>query len=1815
YSASYAATQADINAGTALVNTATVDTNETDEASDDATTTITQDLALALVKSVEPSNLEDDCVEAQDELTYTFVVTNQGNVTLTSVAINEDSFSGTGTFGVITFQSSSMNSAEGTLKPGESATYTATYIITTDDVEVGVITNQALAEGFNGQVRVEDLSGTSIDTDDNTTYELCQRGEIKVIKTSDFRNGEEENCLEAVADETVITYTFTVTNEGNVPLSNIEVIDNLPGLSDIAFDGGDANNNSILDLTETWTYSATYTVTQNDIENGLIQNNVEVSADDSSEDKVTDTDSLTIPICQEQGVQITKSVISNDDQLLGTVSFEIAVTNTGNVTLFDLYVEDQETGDNWMIDELAPGEEWTEIVNVTITQELIDGKCYENTAIVEVREYFSEDQSPSDVTSQNEEYIVLLRDSSTAEACFTQTPSIALVKTAEVESGDDCIDTGDLITYTFTATNTGNVTLTSVSVEEFSFSGSGVLSAINFVSSSLGSDEGTLLPGESATYTATYEITLVDTGNGLISNQAVASGLIGETEVEDLSGDTVDTDNETLVELCQIPSIDIVKEANVSSVDAAGEVVTYTLTVTNTGNLILNSVRVTDPLTEYDNLLGQLVPGQVVSLETSYTVTQTDMDNGDVLNVATATGSAANQQVSDSDNEVVTVNRDPSISLDKQVDLESVSRAGIVLNYTLAVTNTGNVTLSSGNLVDPKTGLSLPDITLAVGETKTFTTTYTVTIEDILSGAPILNIANVEAIDALSGTPVRARSEAVVNLILTPEIEIVKVADKQEVSAAGEVINYTLTVTNKGTAPLFNVVVEDPLTGLNQNIGLMLPNAVQVIESEYVTTQSDIDNGSIINVAKATGTFNQNEVSDQDDAIVEAIQSPSISIDKVADVAEVNLAGQVITYTLTVTNDGNTTLNSVQVTDPLTGYDNLFGQLVPGQVAILETTYTVTQEDIDSGEILNVATATGFSGETQVSDQDDARVEAEQSADIEIVITDNDAEITEEGEEINYTITVTNTGNVTLENVTIVDSQTGLVINVGTLKPGESKSVDTTYPVNQEDVDKGSVTNEATATGESPSAGDDDPTDTDEVTTPITQLPSLSINKTADVEVVGEEGEVITYTIVVTNDGNLTLTNIVVTDPLTGLEEIIDELVPGASVEFETSYTVTIADIAAQEPIVNVATVTAEDPRGEEEDIMAEDDEIVTIECIDDTLVTGIIFNPLTDQPLPNVPITLVPQGNTSGETLIVITDADGRYVFKDVVPGNYLIQVQDANLNAQGLFNFQKSSLAFRGVEVCAPVVEDFQYAPFDGIVLGDFVWYDLNQDGVQNEWFDANNDGQVTLNDLTAGPISISEWEWFDLNGDGRYDGPENEGELNKAGLAGNATPGQPGNIQVSGPLGFEENVIVGVLGYWRVRVGATEDDMFDDQGGALYGEYTAVITTDPVLTGSASRMEATGLVKNLPNNGGRMTDINGSRFEERCGFTTSETVSRTVSSENRVHFDMDFGKVCVQAEVQIIANDDDFGTRFISFGGLLGNILENDILDGVTDPDPDLVDFEFTDLDGVIGLLIDENGDLSLIPGVNEAREYTLRYTLRETAFPDNQDDAIVVFRLLNDQVDLGVTKTSFEAEIFEGDEFEYEIVITNGDTPATNVVVTDNLPTGVTYISNTVTENSTNAVVNDQVSGSAITWTIPALAPNASITIRVKVKAGEAGLITNTVVIGSDEDDTDESNNQADDVNNILPFHIPNVITPNNDGDNDTFEIQGLGKFASNEIVIINRFGDHVLEQEDYKNDWNAPGQVAGTYFYILKAVDSQGKLHEFKGWIQVIKGNN
>ncbi|MBF4619527.1 hypothetical protein ITJ44_15740, partial [Clavibacter sp. VKM Ac-2873] len=139
--ATYTLTQADIDAGK-VTNSATAtgtppgDTPPPTSPPSDSTVPGTQTPSLSVVKSADPGSI----TSAGETVSYSFVVTNTGNVTLTDVTVDETQFSGTGTLSEISYPTR-------TLAPGASTTATASYVATQADVDAGSITNTATATG------------------------------------------------------------------------------------------------------------------------------------------------------------------------------------------------------------------------------------------------------------------------------------------------------------------------------------------------------------------------------------------------------------------------------------------------------------------------------------------------------------------------------------------------------------------------------------------------------------------------------------------------------------------------------------------------------------------------------------------------------------------------------------------------------------------------------------------------------------------------------------------------------------------------------------------------------------------------------------------------------------------------------------------------------------------------------------------------------------------------------------------------------------------------------------------------------------------------------------------------------------------------------------------------------------------------------------------------------------------------------------------------------------------------------------------------------------------------------------------------------------------------------------------------------------------------------------------------------------------------------------------------------------------------------------------------------------------------------------
>jgi uncharacterized repeat protein (TIGR01451 family) len=197
--------------------------------------------------------------------------------------------------------------------------------------------------------------------------------------------------------------------------------------------------------------------------------------------------------------------------------------------------------------------------------------------------------------------------------------------------------------------------------------------------------------------------------------------------------------------------------------------------------------------------------------------------------------------------------------------------------------------------------------------------------------------------------------------------------------------------------------------------------------------------------------------------------------------------GQVITYSFLVTNTGNLTLTSVAVTGtqtapagPLTpGPTCTSATLAPSAFETCTATYTVTQADIDNGSVNDSATVSGDppSGSPVTSPSSTASVPVTRNGALTVVTSASPSAVTQAGQVITYSFLVTNTGNVTMTSVAVIDTQTvpagpltsGPACPSATLAAGAKETCTATYTVAQTDVDNGTVGDSATVSGDPPS--------------------------------------------------------------------------------------------------------------------------------------------------------------------------------------------------------------------------------------------------------------------------------------------------------------------------------------------------------------------------------------------------------------------------------------------------------------------------------------------------------------------------------------------------------------------------------------------------------------------------------------------------------------------------------------------------------------------------------------------------------------------------
>ena len=265
--------------------------------------------------------------DAGDTIAYTFTVTNDGNVPVKNIAV-VDPLVGP------------VNCDVTELAPGAKATCTAAavYTITAADEKAQLVRNTAHATGVGDSDSDEVLS----DPDTTNTPVTEQAPVLTLEKTAGAIQDANRNGVPDAGD--TIAYTFTVTNDGNVPVRQITIND--PHLGSVNCEAADLAVGASTNCAAT----EPYVLTQADVDAGKVHNVATATGTDPDNETTTSNEDSTTTDIARAAELIEKfgELLDGDGDKLADVNeaikYTFRVTNTGNVTITDVLVNDPKVG-------------------------------------------------------------------------------------------------------------------------------------------------------------------------------------------------------------------------------------------------------------------------------------------------------------------------------------------------------------------------------------------------------------------------------------------------------------------------------------------------------------------------------------------------------------------------------------------------------------------------------------------------------------------------------------------------------------------------------------------------------------------------------------------------------------------------------------------------------------------------------------------------------------------------------------------------------------------------------------------------------------------------------------------------------------------------------------------------------------------------------------------------------------------------------------------------------------------------------------------------------------------------------------------------------------------------------------------------------------------------------------------------------------------------------------------------------------------------------------------------------------------------------
>jgi uncharacterized repeat protein (TIGR01451 family) len=990
--------------------------------------------AIALNKSV--SDEGDDIVIYQgDSVTYRFVITNIGRTHLNGISLSDPALDLTLT-------------SPGILAPGQSITFTHDAELFSDLHNTATV--RATPCDATGVAR-PDLD--EVTASDSAMVQVVAPN-ISLQKRAIPATGDWTAWQGApvILEGTTVRYELVVGNPGNVPLADVLLQDDL--CSPLILEGGDSSGNGLLDPGETWLYACSRAVMVDGDQ--IVINTATVSAQPSDAtgaalpdiSRVSAQDSASVAIVAP-GITMTKRVSSPITYVGDTVTYRCTVTNTGDVPLADVTLQDAAcpgmayiSGDLDGDDLLDPDESWVYTCQLTVMVDTI------NTAQVSAQPAAS-GPTPAAGTPLPGIDRVSAEDSASVNVVD---PAIRLVK----EASPTVIVVGDTVTYTLRVSNPGDVPLDDVTLVDDQCAALERLSG-----------DDLLDPGEVWVYACQGQ------PQADITNIAEVSGQPTDDAGVPLPGiDRVSDQDSTHVRVVD-PGLLVTKHAEPAVILPGTEVV-YTMMVTNTGQSPLTDLSVMDnQCTGLAYVQGDLNTNGLLDSGENWVYRCSAQPTTSLTNTVEASGQPCDDagvalpgisRVEDSDSAFVEVIR-PDIELTK-VAYPTVILAGETVVYTCTVRNSGDVPLSDVNLEDsqctPMTAIRSPvagdgDDLLNSGETRTYRCEAPL-YEDSVNTA----IASGQPSD-VTGNPypgiarVSAEDSAMV-AVIAPAIDVSKTATPT-VLYAGDMVTYLIEIYNTGDVPLLDVdLVDDRCSELvyidgegreragqrpashGRSSGLLLPGAswrYRCLAQPLADTVNTVSVSAQPGDAQGQAIERIARVSAEDSAAVRVVD-PGIALAKSASRPVVTV-GEVVTYTFTVTNTGDVPMVSVSLIDDrcadLVRIDDepAASVLDVGEVWRYRCQATLTQDT------LNIAQASAQpcdneEGQDVCQPLPGIRPEVDEASAFVRAI---DPQVTliklaqplrlYAGEMVTYTYRLRNTGDVPLRDVTLVDDKCAAV--------------------------------------------------------------------------------------------------------------------------------------------------------------------------------------------------------------------------------------------------------------------------------------------------------------------------------------------------------------------------------------------------------------------------------------------------------------------------------------------------------------------------------------------------------------------------------------------------------------------------------------------------------------------------------------------------------------------------------------------------------------------------------------------------------------------